>query len=347
MVVDDGAVISPFFVVFMGLCRLLASVEGHALSTITILEALKRLFYLAILIPCGARIALAQELAPRAYIIVPTHSNAVTFTWSFYDGGIDFNGAVPASNATGIYSVPVLSYYHAFSFFGRSTNFTGVLPYGVGNFKGNINGSEQSSYRSGLLDASARLSVNLFGGPAMPLQEFRKWKQNTIVGASVKIIVPTGQYGPAKLVNWGSNRWSFKPELGLSRRIGNWILDGYGGAWLYATNPAFGVGIPKPLPQTEAPIGSFEGHLSYDFKKVGLWASFDGNFWWGGTTALEGNTNPATTQRSSRLGGTFSVPIAKHQTIKVSYSDGTYVRFGSNYNNLQVAWQYSWIGKRW
>jgi hypothetical protein len=40
------------------------------------------------------------------------------------------------------------------------------------------------------------------------------------------------------------------------------------------------------------------------------------------------------------------VPISKHQSLKVSYSDGTYVRFGGNYNNLSVSWQYSWIGRR-
>ena len=308
-----------------------------------------RLFCLVLLIFCalGARIAFAQELAPRAYFIAPTHSNAVTFTWSFYDGGVELNGIVPISNATGIYNVPVLSYYHSFGFFGRSANITGSVPYAFGNFTGTEEGAELSAYRSGLLDSSARLSVNLYGGPAMPVQSFVKWKQKMIVGASLKIVAPTGQYGPTKLVNWGSNRWAFKPELGLSRRFRHWVLDGYGGVWLYTTNPQFGVGVPKPLPQTEAPIGTFEGHLSYDFKKLGLWASLDGNFWWGGTTALAGQSNSATTQRSSRLGGTVSVPVSKHQSIKIAYSNGTYIRFGGNYNNLQVAWQYSWSGKRW
>ena len=330
------------------------NVEKHSFTRRTSMQSVKRLsalrfFYLALLIfcACGASIALAQELAPRAYFIAPTHSNAVTVTWSFYDGGVDFNGTVPISNATGIYNVPVLSYYHAFNFFGRSANVTGSFPYAIGNFKGTAAGAGVSAYRSGLLDSSVRLSVNLYGGPAMTVPDFLKWRQRTIVGASLKVVAPTGQYDPMRLVNWGINRWAFKPELGLSRRFRNWVLDGYGGAWLYTTNPDFGVGIPKPLPQTEAPIGTFEGHVSYDFKKLGLWASLDGNFWWGGTSALGGQTNSATTQRSSRLGGTVSVPVARHQTIKVAYSNGTYIRFGGNYNNLQVAWQYSWIGKRW
>ena len=114
----------------------------------------------------------------------------------------------------------------------------------------------------------------------------------------------------------------FKPELGYSRRWGNWILDAYIGVWFYTTNEAY-VDVPLPKPQTEAPIGSFEGHWSYAFKKPRLWASLDGNLWWGGTTTLKGIRNPGTRQTGSRIGGTFAYPITKHQSLKFSYSGGT------------------------
>jgi hypothetical protein len=39
----------------------------------------------------------AQDLAPRAYVITALHSNAVTLTWSFYDGGLNFSGTVPVT----------------------------------------------------------------------------------------------------------------------------------------------------------------------------------------------------------------------------------------------------------
>jgi hypothetical protein len=224
---------------------------------------------------------------------------------------------------------------------------TASLPYGVGSFQGTVQGQRQFIYRSGLLDLTARLSVNLYGGNAMPVQEFVKWKQYRLLGASLKIVAPTGQYDPTDLVNWGINRWAFRPELGYSERWGHWILDGYAGAWFYTTNPEYGYALPVPVPQTEAPIGSFEGHLSYDFKKRGLWASLDGNFWWGGTNALSGARVSGSKQTSSRLGCTASIPFAKHQSIKIAYSGGTYVRFGGDYQNLQVAWQYSWVGNRW
>src|SRR5215472_4125844 len=95
-------------------------------------------------------LAAAQELAPRAYIITPVHGNAITLTWSFYDGGVNLNGTIPITGATGTYSVPTVSLYHTLSFLGRSANFTASVPYAVGTFSGNVLGTNKSVYRSGL-----------------------------------------------------------------------------------------------------------------------------------------------------------------------------------------------------
>jgi hypothetical protein len=291
-----------------------------------------------------ARQLFSQDLAPRAYVITPIHSNAVTLTWSFYHGGINFNGSIPVTGATGTYMVPVFSYYHTLGFFGRSANVTASLPYAVGTFRGNLLGREQTLYRSGLADSTIRFSVNLMGGPAMRAKEFAKWKQKRLLGASLKLLAPTGQYSSTKLINWGLNRWALKPEVGYSERWGHWLLDTYAGVWFYTTNPAF-FSPSRREAQTEAPIGSLEGHFSHDFKPR-MWASLDANFWFGGTTTINGIRDPSTSQRSSRLGGTVALPITNHQSIKLSYSGGTYIRFGGNYHNMQVAWQYSWAGSR-
>ena len=294
-----------------------------------------------------AGICAAQDLAPRAYVITPLHSNAITLTWAFYDGSINYNGALPVSGATGTYDVQIFSYYHSFSFFGRSANIVASLPYALGNFRGDTLGAEQHLYRSGLLDSSFRFSVNLKGGPAMPVQNFLKWRQKILLGASLKVIAPTGQYDPTKLINWGTNRWSFKPEFGYSERWGKWVLDGYLGVWFFTPNNDFwsrNSFYPGTRSQSQDPIGSFEGHWSYDFKPR-LWASLDGNFWFGGKTSVSGVQNPLTEQTNSRIGGTVSIPITKHQSLKFSYNNGTYIRFGGNYQNVSAAWQYSWLGK--
>ncbi len=179
----------------------------------------------------------------------------------------------------------------------------------------------------------------------MPAPEFAKWKQHTLLGVSLKVIAPTGQYDPNKLINWGANRWAFKPELGYSKRRGKWIIDSYAGVWFYTVNPRY-FSQPSPVPQSLTPVGAFEGHLSYDVKQR-LWFSLDGNLWFGGTASLNGFANPATRQTSSRVGATASIPITKRQSLKFSYSDGAFARFGGTYQNIAVSWQYSWIGKPW
>jgi hypothetical protein len=42
----------------------------------------------------------------------------------------------------------------------------------------------------------------------MQPQQFAKWRQKKILGASLKIVAPTGQYDPTKLINWSINRWA-------------------------------------------------------------------------------------------------------------------------------------------
>jgi outer membrane putative beta-barrel porin/alpha-amylase len=289
----------------------------------------------------------AQDLSPRAYLITPLRANAITVANVFNDGELLFDGTVPITGATGRLNMPNVTLTHSLSFFGRSANVAASLAYGVGHFKGTVAEAEIDAYRSGLFDSVFRLSVNLKGAPAMAAPEFVKWRQKLLIGASLKVVAPTGQYDPTKLINLGANRWAFKPEIGVSRRWGNWILDAYAAVWLFTENPEFfshNQYFPGTQSQTQEPIAAVEGHLSYDFRPR-LWVSFDANFWRGGRTSLNGVQNPATLQRSSRVGVTAAFPITRRQSVKVGYADGAYVRFGGNYKIASVAWQYSWVGK--
>ena len=295
---------------------------------------------------CAPAALRAQDLTPRAYVITPVRSNAVIASYIFNDGELLFDGTVPITGATGRLNVPVLSLYHSMSVFGRSANVTATLPYGVGTFKGTVAEAEVSAYRSGLLDSVFRFSVNLMGAPAMELSEMRKWRQGHMLGASVKIVAPTGQYDPAKLINLGGNRWAFKPELGYSGRFGNFVLDGYAAVWLFTKNPEFfsrNQYFAGTRAQTQEPIVAFETHISYDFKPR-LWISADVNYWRGGRASVNGVANNETLQANSRFGVTGSVPLTSHQAIKVSYSDGFIVRIGGNYKILSMGWQYGWFG---
>ena len=305
-----------------------------------------KLAFVAGLLGLGAPAVLAQDLAPRAYVITPARSNAVTLGLSYNEGELLFQGVVPITGATGKLGVPSVTYYRGFSLFGRSANVLAALPYGVGTFEGEVLGEQRSTDRSGLFDSAFRVSVNLVGGPSMSLAEMRTWRQKTLLGVSLKVVAPTGQYDPTRLINLGSNRWSFKPELGFSRAWGHWVLDAYASVWLFTENPDFfsrNELVPGTQSQTQDPIGAVEAHLIY-IARPGLWVSLDANFWYGGRTRLNGVENPDTLQESSRVGITASFPVTQHQSLKVSYAQGAYIRFGGDFRVFSAAWQYSWVG---
>ena len=306
------------------------------------------LFVQSLLLCLLSAVSSAQDLAPRAYVITPEHTNAVILTYSYLNGGILFDQSIPVTNVSTQINLSAITLFHTMSFFGRSASVTATLPYGVGHFQGIVTGSgmEGKLYRSGLLDTSFRFSVNLKGGPAMDLKEFSRWSQKTLLGASFTLVAPTGQYDATRLINQGSNRWAFKPELGFSRRFGHWLFDSYGSVWFFTTNPEFfshNAFVPGVNTKSESPVFGFEGHVSYDVKPR-LWTSLDVNFWTGGQSSINGVENSSTLQRSSRIGGTLSVPIDKHQSMKFAYSNGAYVRYGGDYQSVSVGWQYSWHG---
>jgi hypothetical protein len=288
----------------------------------------------------------AQDLAPRAYVITPLNTNAIVLTYSHFNGSLEFDGAVPISGAKSNVNMPIFNCYHTLNFFGRTANVAFAIPYGVGDLHGTVFDAPKYAYRSGLLDSYVRFAVNLKGGPSMGPQDFPKWRQTVLLGASLKISAPTGQYDPTRLLNWGNNRWAFKGEFGYSQRFRKWVLDGYAAGWFFTSNPEFfsyNRYFPGAQIQTQQPIAAFETHLSYDVRPR-LWFSLDGNFWFGGKTSLNGLENPATQQKSSRVGATASIPLTNHQSVKFSYSRGAYVSYGGNYQNVSVAWQYAWIG---
>ena len=95
----------------------------------------------------------AQDLAPRAYFPAPVSSNALILTYGFSDGELLFDPTLPVTDVTGTIHAPVVSYYHAFDFFGRSANITGALPFAVGDIRGKLSGEERVAHRAGLADA--------------------------------------------------------------------------------------------------------------------------------------------------------------------------------------------------
>jgi len=291
-----------------------------------------------LLLTLSVAAAYAQDLSPRAYVVSPTGSHAIIFSTGFNRGDVLVDPTVPLEDGKGTFQVPVLGYYQSLNFLGRSANVTVLMPYIHGSFEGNIGGTFMHVTRSGLADARVRFSVNLYGGKAMGLGEDMNWKEKRLIGASLTVTMPAGQYDPARLVNPGTNRWGIKPEIGMTRRWGKWVGDLYGGAWFFTGNDQF---FPGKSVRTQKPVGSVEGHWGYYFAPR-LWLSFDMNFWAGSRSTVDG-VEKQDKQKNSRLGGTVSLPVRRSQSLKFSYSQGAYVTIGGAYRTITAAWQYSWI----
>ena len=179
--------------------------------------------------------------------------------------------------------------------------------------------------------------MNLYGAPAMTSKEFAAYRQRLIVGVSLTVAPPLGQYDSTKLIDLGTNRWSFKPEIGLSRTYGKWVVEGMVGTWLFTDNNDFVGGRTR----TQEPIAAVQAHLTHKFKRT-MWLAADANYYTGGRTTI-GNKVNVDLQKNSRIGATFSTTISRRQAIRVSVSRGAYTTIGADFTSIAVGYNYAWV----
>jgi len=170
------------------------------------------------------------------------------------------------------------------------------------------------------------------------IKEFTKYKQDLIIGASLQVSVPSGHYDSSRLVNIGTNRWSFKPEVGVSKAVGPWTLEVAAAATLYTDNKDFFGGNTR----SQDPLYSLRGHAIYSFP-LGIWASLDATYFMGGRTTLNDERNEDL-QRNWRVGGTLAFPVNAYNSVKLYVSSGVSSRTGNDYDLIGIAWQYRWGG---
>ncbi len=281
-----------------------------------------------------------QELEPRAYSPAPVGANYLVLVLGRSTGGVVFDPSLPFSDVEARINSTSLVYGRSFGLGGRLASVGTVLPYVWGSASGQVGEDRQEIHRSGLADVRLRLTVNLLGAPALSPREFASREPSTILGASLVVAPPTGQYDPAKLVNLGANRWAIRPQLGLAHPMGRWNLELYAGAWLFTDNDDFFGGS---LREQQA-IGAFQAHVSYSFRRR-LWAALDATFYTGGTTTVDG-VRRADLQRNTRVGVTLSLPIGQRHSLKLAGATGLTTRIGGDFDVLAIGWQYVWLGKR-
>ena len=211
-----------------------------------------------------------------------------------------------------------------------------MVPVIGGHLEGLYLGEAAAVDRFGIGDPRFRLAMNLYGAPSMTPKEYASYNRRTILGISVTVAPPLGQYDASKLINLGTNRWSVKPELGVSRAYGAWVIEAMAGVWLFTDNDNFLGGRTRE----QTPIVATQVHLTYKFTR-GMWLAADANFFTGGQTTLAGRQN-LDLQRNSRIGATFSRALDRKQAIRVSASRGAYTTIGADFISVAASYNYVW-----
>jgi hypothetical protein len=300
--------------------------------------ALARRVAAALLLPLLCGLAAAQSLEPRSYSNTPVGLNFVLAGYAYSDGKIAFDPSTTITDAKFRSNTELLAYAHAFDAWGNSAKFDLIVPYSQFDGHGMVGSQPRTREVSGLNDPRFRVSMNFYGAPALSLKDFAGYRQDLIVGASLQVTPPLGQYDNSKLINLGDNRWSFKPELGISQALGPWTFEFMPSVTLYTDNTDFNRGHRFE----QAPLYAVQGHVIYNFRS-GVWLAINGTWFDGNRTTLDG-VKSDNEQRNTRAGLTLALPVDRYNSVKFYASFNTSTRTGSEFDAFGVAWQYRWGG---
>jgi hypothetical protein len=155
----------------------------------------------------------------------------------------------------------------------------------------------------------------------------------------LSVIAPTGQYVSSRLVNVGTNRWAFKPELGFSYPYGNAFFELSGGAWFFGDNGDY-LGSKR---RSQDALYAAQLHTGYNFRP-GLWLAVNAGYVEGGRTTVDAVRNNDD-QSYSRYGATLSIPFGDGWSGKVAWSKALVTRGGGDYKMITLALQYRWFDR--
>jgi hypothetical protein len=292
----------------------------------------------AVLLLLAPALAAAQSMEPRAYSNAPVGLNFLLVGYSYSQGDVGFDASSPLQDGnTKVHVLPV-GYVRSLDVFGKAGSIALVLPLVDLTATATLNGTTEARREvSGMGDPAVRLAVNFHGAPALSALDFGDYRQDLIVGASLTLTAPFGQYDPERLVNIGTNRWSAKPELGLSKALGPWTLELAGGVTFFTRNDEYFNGNTR----SQDPLYSVQAHVIRQLGR-GTWVGFSATHYEGGATTLNGAARDDRLT-GSRVALTFSLPVDRRNSIKLTASSGLYARAGSDFDSLGMAWQHLWL----
>ena len=261
--------------------------------------------------------ALADELEPRRWSHLPINTNFFGTAYAHTDADISVDPVLKLENVTMELHTWAAKYIRTFALFDKTARIDLLQAYQTGRWSGLLDGVATSTRRSGLSDTFLRFAINLYGSPPLEGKEYAAYraraKVETIVGAGLSIQLPTGDYMNDKLINLGTNRFTFRPQLGVVHTRGKWSLETTTFVALFTDNNDFFKG--KKLEQ--APLFTMHNHLMYTFRP-GVWAGVSGGFDYGGRSTVDGSKKDDRKQNLIWALG-FGFPLSRHLGVKVSY----------------------------
>jgi hypothetical protein len=274
----------------------------------------------------------AQDLDPRAFSPTPVGLNVAAVGYSYSDGNIFFDQSLPVEDATGRLHAVTIAYLRTLNFFGASAKLKAVIPFAWGDWEGLWMGEPASTSRRGLADPAIGLTVDFIGVPALEPKAMRKYREGTVVGASLMAVAPLGQYSSEKLINLGSNRWAFRTRLGASQRLGRLIFEVVGAALFFTKNPDAYGGVSI----RQDPILSMQFNAVYH-TRPGFWVGVGFGYGEGGQTTVDGQEKD-THQVNKRLGATLVYPLNRRNSLKLVYVNSLSAAIGADFNRVGLSW---------
>ncbi len=279
----------------------------------------------------------AQDLEPRAFSPVPVSVNFAALGYAYSFGNVLLDPSIPLEDGTGKVHSLIGAYVRTFSFFGMSAKADAIVPFALGDWEGKLAGQDTSRSATGFGDPSVRLAVNFVGAPALEIPRFMTYRQKTVVGASLRVVAPLGQYDNTKLINLGTNRWTFIPRIGASRRLGHWNLEGVTSVWIFTANPDV-----QGRHLQQEPLWTLQGSVSYVFDG-GAWLAANGGWGSGGRATVDG-VKGSERQENTRYGVTAAYPLTRRASLKLAWIGGVSARLGADFDSLILLYQYRWGG---
>jgi len=283
--------------------------------------------------------ACAQFTDPRTYENTPAGINQLELSYAYSHGNSSIDTSLIIGGAKFDLNQGTINFTRYFGFLNRLMWVEAGIP--VAGLSGSISGTTIRGSITGAGDSSYGLAMLLKGGPALSVMQFESYKPTTTLGVSFTFTAPTGLYHPKKILNLGSDRWSFKPEIALSHPFGpeqKWDFEVYANAYFYTDNSSYhGREILR-----QQPLPGIEGHISYSFNDS-LWASLDTRYSFRATTFING-VNQGNPQQNFIIGCETNLSFNPRNSLVFEVAKAVVHNNGPAVVGFSVKYNYTWPG---